>query len=232
MIGNRLGAAIEAILDDRRPKSFDASPDDAEVLRVAIALRAGRPGEGGPDEEFMDGLHRRLAAQAGDRSFGDDQTGPRQVARASTARGLRPSRPRRALLGAAAAAAALVGGTVAATNALEQPSRSTTTQAALGASVRFASLHGLGGRQVGQVYVHQGDPSWIFMTVHADGTIGTVMCELQLANGTTMPVGTAQIHDGKGQLAQSVRVDPGQRHFLLSFTLRDPNWNLRADRAT
>jgi hypothetical protein len=64
---------------------------------------------------------------------------------------------------------------------------------------------------VGQVYVHQGDPSWIFMTVHAGGTTSsTVMCQLQLANGTTMPVGTAQLHDGNGQLAQSVRVDPGQ----------------------
>jgi hypothetical protein len=210
MIGNRLGAAIEAMLDDRRPKSFDASPGDAEVLRVAIALRAGRPGEGGPDEKFTAGLHRQLAEQASDLRPGDDQTEPRPVARASTARGVRPSRSRRALLGAAAVAAALVGGTVAATNALEQPSRSTAPQVALGASVRFASLHAVGGRPVGQVYVHQGDPSWIFMTVHAGGTTTTVMCQLQLANGTTMPVGTAQLHDGTGQLAQSVRVDPGQ----------------------
>jgi hypothetical protein len=36
------------------------------------------------------------------------------------------------------------------------------------------------------------------------------MCQLQLANGTTVPVGTAQLHDGTGQLAQSVRVDVGQ----------------------
>jgi hypothetical protein len=48
------------------------------------------------------------------------------------------------------------------------------------------------------------------MTVDAGGTTGTVMCQLQLANGTTMPVGTAQIHDGRGQLAQSVKVDVGQ----------------------
>jgi hypothetical protein len=210
MIGNGLGAFIEAILDDRRPKSFGASPEDAEVLRVAIALRAGRPGEGGPDEEFMAGLHRELAEQAGDLRLVEDQAGRQQVARASTARRVRPSRPRRVLLGAAAAAVALVGGTVVATNALEQPSRSTTPQVALGASVRFASLHGTGGRPVGQVYVHRGEPSWIFMTVDAGGTTDTVMCQLQLANGTTMPVGTAQIHDGRGQLAQSVRVDVGQ----------------------
>ncbi|HEY1636617.1 MAG TPA: hypothetical protein VGF64_17820 [Acidimicrobiales bacterium] len=210
MIGNGLGAFIEAILDDRRPKSFDATPKDAEVLRVAIALRAGRPGEGGPDEEFMAGLHRELAEQASDLHLVEEQAGPRQMARASTARGLRPSRPRRALLGVAAAAAVLVGGTVVATNALEQPSPKTTPQVAIGASVRFASLHGAGGRPVGQVYVHRGDPSWIFMTLDAGGTTGTVMCQLQLANGTTVPVGTAQIHDGRAQLAQSVGVDVGQ----------------------
>jgi hypothetical protein len=210
MIGNRLGAFIESMLGDRRPKSFGASPEDAEVLRVAIALRAGRPGEGGPDKDFIAGLHRELAEQAGDLRVVEDQMGSRQVARASTARGLRPSRPRRVLLSAAAAAVVLVGGTVVATNALEQPSRTTTPQVALGASVRFASLHGAEGRPVGQVYVHRGDPSWIFMTVHAGGPTGTVMCQLQLANGTTVPVGTAQLHDGTGQLAQSVGVDVGQ----------------------
>src|SRR5437879_9229118 len=138
MIGNRLGAFIESMLGDRRPKSFGASPEDAAVLRVAIALRAGRPGEGGPDQEFIAGLHRELAEQAGDLSVVEDQARPRQSARASTARGVRPSRPRRVLLSAAAAAVVLVGGTVVATNALEQPSRTTTPQAALGAAVRFA----------------------------------------------------------------------------------------------
>ena len=211
MIGNGLGAFVEAILGDRRPKSFGASPEDAEVLRVAIALRAGRPGEGRPDQEFMAGLHRELAEQAGELRLVEDDSGSQRVPRASAARGVRRSRPMRELLGAAAAAAALVGGTVVATNALEQPSRTTTTpQVALGTSVRFASLHGTGGRPVGQVYVHRGDPSWIFMTVHAGATSGTVMCQLQLANGTTMPVGTAQLHEGRGQLAQSVRVDVGQ----------------------
>jgi hypothetical protein len=210
MMGNGLGAFVEAILGDRRPKSFRASPEDAEVLRVAIALRAGRPGGGRPDQEFMTGLHRELAEQADELRRVEDDAAPQQVPRASVARGARRSRPMRGFLGAAAAAAALVGGTVVATKALEQPSHSTTPQVALGTSVRFATLHGTGGHPVGQVYVHRGEPSWIFMTVDAGGTGGTVMCQLQLANGTTMPVGKAQIHDGRGQLAQSVRVDVGE----------------------
>jgi hypothetical protein len=210
MIRNGLGAFIEAILGDRRPRSFSATSEDADVLRVAIALRAGRPGEGGPDPDFVDGLHRELAQQAGDLRLVEDEVGPRQVARASTVRATRRTRPLRGLVGIAAAAAALVGGTVVATNALEQPSRGTTPQVALGTSVRFASLHDAGGRSVGQVYVHQGKPSWMFMTLDAGGTTGTVMCQLHLANGTTVPVGTAQIHGGRAQLAQAVVVDVGQ----------------------
>ena len=210
MIGNGLGAFIEAILGDRRPRRFSASPDDAEVLRVAIALRAGRAGEGSPDPDFVDSLHGQLAEQVVDLPRAEDEVGPRLVARASTVRAPRRTRPLRGLVGIAAAAAALVGGTVAATNALEQQSHGTAPQVALGASVRFASLHGAGGRSLGQVYVHQGNPAWVFMTLDAGGTTGTVMCQLHLANGATLPVGRAQINGGRAQLAQSVALDVGQ----------------------
>jgi hypothetical protein len=43
---------IDALVAGRRPGSFKASPEDVEVLRAAIELRAARPGDAIPDEEF------------------------------------------------------------------------------------------------------------------------------------------------------------------------------------
>ena len=114
----------------------------------------------------------------------------------------------RALAGVAAAAVALVGGTVIVMNAVDHPSRTTSPQAALGpSSVRLASLHAPGGSVVGQVYVHQGSPSWLFMSIHSARDSGLVMCQLRLASGATVPVGPAQLHDGAAQLARSVNVN-------------------------
>jgi hypothetical protein len=111
----------------------------------------------------------------------------------------------------AAVAVALVGGTVMVTNAVDHPSRTTSPQAALGSSsLRFATIYAPGGSLVGEVYVHQGSPSWMFMSLHGAPSSGTVMCELRLADGVTVPVGTAQVRDGVAQLARSVNVDVRQ----------------------
>ena len=46
-----------------RPRPFRATQADADELRVALELRAARPGADAPREGFVDELHRRLAAE-------------------------------------------------------------------------------------------------------------------------------------------------------------------------
>jgi nitrite reductase/ring-hydroxylating ferredoxin subunit len=78
---------VDDLLRTRRPRGFRATPSDAGLARTAVTLRAACPGSGAPREEFVTGLHKRLAAE------------------------LEPSAPqragsrRRAFIGAAAAAA-------------------------------------------------------------------------------------------------------------------------------
>lgn len=209
MIGRGVEAFIEALLGDRSPKGFPAGSEDAAVLRVAVALRAGRPGERGPDEQFVATLHRQLAEDADELARVERSDVGRRAAQTASLRSLSRTRAFRGLAGIAAAAA-LVGGTVTMTNAVDHPSGSGAAQLALGSSLRFGNLHRPDGRLIGQVFIHQGDPSWIFMTMHDAAATGTVMCELRLANGTTVPVGTVQIHGGGAQMARSLVVDASQ----------------------
>ena len=97
MTNRRLSAFIDALVSGRRPGRFSAGPDDVEVLRTAIALRAARPGDAKPDEEFVSGLYEELASQA------RPQLG-RNVRPVKFSRG-------RAVLVAAAASVVLVAGT-------------------------------------------------------------------------------------------------------------------------
>ncbi len=105
MTNRRLSAFIDALVSGRRPGRFAAGPDDVDVLRTAIALRAGRPGDAKPDEEFVSGLYEELASQA----------------RPQLAPNVRPVKfsRRRAALVAAAASVVLVAGTATATEAFE-----------------------------------------------------------------------------------------------------------------
>ena len=54
---------VADLLRGRRPRPFQAEDDDVAQLRAAITLRAARPGAGAPREEFVTGLHRRLAEE-------------------------------------------------------------------------------------------------------------------------------------------------------------------------
>jgi cytochrome b6-f complex iron-sulfur subunit len=54
---------LDDLVAGRRPRSFRATPDDADALRVALELRAARPDATAPREEFVDELQRRLAAE-------------------------------------------------------------------------------------------------------------------------------------------------------------------------
>ena len=61
MTTRRLTTFLDALVAGRRPRPFQADPDDVEMLRVAIALRAARPGDAMPDETFVAELHEQLA---------------------------------------------------------------------------------------------------------------------------------------------------------------------------
>ncbi len=65
MTGRGLRRHLDDLLAGRRPRPFRATPAEADELRVAIELRAARPGADEPREGFVDELHARLAAELG-----------------------------------------------------------------------------------------------------------------------------------------------------------------------
>ncbi len=54
---------IDDLLRGRRPKPFRPDDFEAAQIRTAIDLQAAREGSDAPGEEFLTGLHRRLAGQ-------------------------------------------------------------------------------------------------------------------------------------------------------------------------
>jgi cytochrome b6-f complex iron-sulfur subunit len=63
MIMGGITRYIEDLLRSRRPRRFRASGEDADLARVAITLRAARPGSGAPAEDFVTALHKQLASE-------------------------------------------------------------------------------------------------------------------------------------------------------------------------
>jgi hypothetical protein len=116
----------------------------------------------------------------------------------------------RTTLAAAAAAAVLVGGTAAAVTVIDHHGSSGSAQVADQTALRSGHFQAGDGRPVGQVYAYSGNPSWVFMNVDASGANGTFTCELQLANGSMVPVGQFEVHDGVGEWAHTVGVDVNQ----------------------
>jgi len=193
----RLSAFIDALAAGRRPRSFEADPEDVEMLRVAIALQAARPGNAVPDETFVAELHDQLA-------------GTLSPSEQTNARPLRMHRGRAALV-AVAAGLTLVGVTVAVT---EHSNRATLQQAATavpqGQTLRTATFEAPTGQVAGQIVIYHGHPSWVFMNVNVPRSDGTVTCELHLANGQVVAAGTVQLHGGNGQLSKNIGMDTGK----------------------
>src|SRR6476660_3528194 len=103
---------IDALLDGRRPRPFDADDFEAAQIRTAIELRAARTASDAPSEHFLTDLHRRLAAR-----IPRGQDTPRPLP------GPHPTR-RQVVVGASAAALAAGAGIVAgATSARVIPDR-------------------------------------------------------------------------------------------------------------
>lgn len=220
MTDNGVDAFVEAILADRPPQQYHAAPDDTDLLRVAIELRASQVGFAGPDPQFVEELHRRLAATAQDgaRIVAFPTRGRRRSENepASWFPGAqsRPSRtPKRgwAGIGKAAAAVALVGSAFTAANLVGAHSPAPVAQRApIAGTVRSGALLTADGRPLGRTYAYSGNPSWVFMDVHDSGLSGTYTCELHLADGTTVPAGLVVVYNGTGDWAHTVKIQASQ----------------------
>lgn len=57
---------IDDLIRGRRPKPFRPDDFEAAQIRTAIELRASRPGDDAPSQEFLAGLQGRLAEQMGE----------------------------------------------------------------------------------------------------------------------------------------------------------------------
>jgi hypothetical protein len=185
----RLASFIDDLLSDRRPGRFKAGSVDAEIWRVAIAMRAARPGEGVPEEQFVARLRQELALQVG---------GGPSPARSTV------TRRARVMVGAAAVLT-MMGGTVDHALAAARVLPATHDQL-----LRIGTFESTDGRTVGQIGAYRGNPSWVFMNIRDPGTNGTIACQIQMDNGRTAAAGTFVVHNGVGQWARTVPVDPGR----------------------
>ena len=78
MTNHRVEAFVDAILADRPPKRFSATPDDADLLRLAIELHVSRSEKIEPDPQFVRELGGQLAAaDPGDARIVPFAPGPR-----------------------------------------------------------------------------------------------------------------------------------------------------------
>jgi hypothetical protein len=197
MTGRRLSAFIDALVSGRRPARFSAAPDDAEVLRMAIALRADRPGDARPDEEFVSRLYEDLKAQA---------SSPVELG----ARTIRMSRGRFAL-GAVAASLVLVAGTASATEVFNHGSAApTAVPAAHGKVLLTGTFESADHDLVGQIVAYPSRPSWVYMNVDVANYNGRVVCMLQTDNGSTVATGTFEIHGGVGEFSRTIPGNVGR----------------------
>ena len=197
MTKRRLDTYIDALADGKRPDPFDADPEDVDVVRTAISLRSARPGDGVPDDGFVGQLFEELAQQA--------DPGIVPIGRQAKVR------RRRTAIAAIAAGLVLVGGTAAVTEAVDQGAATPAAEPAPhGLSFRTGTFEAIDGRVMGQIVVSRGSPSWVFLNVGGANYTGTIVCQLQVADGSTVATGAFMLHGGKGVLSKSIEVDIGR----------------------
>ena len=115
-----------------------------------------------------------------------------------------PGRPRnslsRRLLAAAAVAVALIGGGVGWGLRDATSPASSSAQAALSTAAFVTSDH----QTVGQVFVYNSSPWWMYMAVNMEGQGNvTVQCQLEMANGRFQDVGEFHLTNGYGAWGSS-----------------------------
>jgi hypothetical protein len=191
MTGRRFNRFIDSLSAGRKPKRFRAKPEEAELVRTAVTLRAARPGEDTPSDAFVDNLFQQLSEQA--------NTTPVPAPRPA-----RPPRTRTALV-SAVAAVALVTATAVTTEALTgAPGMSAASQVPRGSTLRTGTFQAASGDVLGQIVAYSGHHSWVFMNVGLPHYEGRVTCTLQVSDGRTVAFGTFVIHDGVGQFSKTI----------------------------
>jgi len=191
----RVAAFVDAVLSDRRPAPFKADPVDANVLRLAIAMRAERPGQEVPEPQFVAHLREELAQQ-----IGGTTTSP--------ARSVVTRRAR--FVFAAATVVTMLGGTVAATTAVENAlATATSSTVTYDKLLRVGQFESTGGHAVGEIVAYRGDPSWVLMSIREPGMNGPVVCRIEMSNGHTAATGTFVVHNGVGEWARPISIDVG-----------------------
>jgi hypothetical protein len=194
MTNRRLSGFIDALVEGRRPKDFDATPEETEVMRAAVDLRAARPGDDLPDPAFVSGLFDELSAQA-------------TSARASIAPPT-PMRRRRVALVSIAAALTLISATAVTTEATTHGAPAPSAlQAPRSSTMRTGTFETSDGQVLGQIVAYRGSPSWVFMNVGDSRYTGAIVCKLQVADGSTVATGTFQLHAGKGAWSKTIHLD-------------------------
>ena len=192
----RVSSFIDDVLANRRPRRFRASVADTEILRTAIRMQAARPGECGPDQQFVDNLRKELALQF-------------VAASAPPVRAVVPRRSR--LLVGVAAAVTVIGGTAAATTGLERAlAAAPAPKDAHSQPLHMGTFQSKDGKNVGEIVAYRGKPSWVFMSIRDPGLTGSVRCQIEMDNGHSGPTGTFVLHSGVGDWARAIPGDIGQ----------------------
>ncbi len=186
---------VESLLARRRPRGFQARPEDIEVVRTAIILQGANPHLAAPRDAFVSDLFDELATAR-------PQTGPATPAIS----GMR----RRVAAVSVAAAAALIAGTAAVTEAVDRPAPVRAASGQHGPGVRTVQLVDAGHRGVGEINLYPGQPSWVFMDLKGTSYDGPVTCELVAADGSIVIRGTFSVAGGNGEWARTLVVGTDQ----------------------
>ena len=73
---------------------------------------------------------------------------------------------------------------------------------------RFATLRTSGQQQIGEVFITDSSPAWVWMSVTTDAHTAWVSCQLLEQTGQYVPVGTFPLSGGKGGWGGPLKVDP------------------------
>lgn len=117
-----------------------------------------------------------------------------------------PGWKRVALVSAAAVVLVLVGAALGVTFSHRAPGGDGRSTTAAPINAELTSQ----GRPVGQVWVSSGRPAWMFVTIDAMSSDGTVRCVLTLADGKTQTAGVFRLGGDYGAWGVPLRVAPGE----------------------
>jgi hypothetical protein len=94
-----------------------------------------------------------------------------------------------------------------------------------GETLRTAQLRDRSGHDVGNVFVYDGQPAWMFVAMH-DAPDDEYRIELQVTGGPVVRKSVPQLAGGKGSWGWSLRVDPDRLRVLR--VVGDRGWRCAA----